>query len=119
MPDEFEDVVGKMKEIAGQEVRIPLSIELMFSKETINEAIRDGVLLFRDRLVKARDSELALEINLSANFAEKLPNGYEYFAKQIDEPCKAVFAEWICRKKEAEVFENVRPLLETLKKLAL
>lgn len=113
IPEELEDVDRIIREISGDDFGIPLSIEFMFPRDIVLAAIDAGVLVLRDRFAKARGGELGLIVNVTEIFSPRLPEGYQYFAKEIDQQCKAGFAEWVCNL-DAGAFENFRPLLDTL-----
>lgn len=117
VPDEFGEVAGTIRGIGGPDFSIPICVEFMFPRAVIVSAINNGILILRDRMAKARDHELGLPINITANFSEHLPDGYEYFASEIDDGCKDAFANWVIEQGE-DAFQNFVPLMDQLRQLS-
>ena len=116
IPDMFADIHTLMKSLGGGESGLPLSIEYMFPPEVIRRAIDASVLHLKDRYATTRSGELALKINLTANYLGSLPSGFEHFAMEIDEASKPSFADWVTKTgRDAFVnFEEVFRLLRTV-----
>ena len=116
VPNEFSEVAKIITAVGGEEFSLTLSIELMFGRDVVRQAVDEGVLVFRDRHANARDGELGFKVNISENFAKSIPEGYQHFAKELDPACKDGFAEWVC-DKDKDAFANFEGLLVTLQRI--
>lgn len=118
VPDQFVEVGRTMKNLGGEDLQIPLSIEFMFPPDVIQYATKEGVLELKDRFATARDKELALPINLTENYQHHLPDGLGYFAQEIADSSKSGFSKWV-KTRPAEDFVNFLAIFECLEKVSL
>ena len=95
---------------------LPVPIEFMFPVEIINQAIEEKILNLEDRVGRAGDNELSLEINLSEMYEGLLPENYLFLSKKVNPNCKITFSEWVCNQ-DADAFKNFKPLFEQIKLL--
>ncbi len=116
VPEELREVDQIFRALRGGDMRIPLSIELMFPERIINRAIELDHIQFGDRVTKARDPEFNFYVNLSENIAPQLPGEYAYFAKEIVNASKQIFADTVV-DLEPDDFGCFQPLFETLRRI--
>ena len=116
LPDEFISAANSVKKYNINDAGLPLPIEFMFPAEIVNEAIEKGKLRLKDRIIKARDEEWFLPLNLTSQLASDIPEDYLYFCREIEENSKKDFARWVVRKPDS-AFENFTFLFAQLEEV--
>lgn len=92
---------------------LPLSIEFMFPRLVIEEAIEAGVLELVPRQARIASDELPLEVNVDTVIQGRVEDRFIYLAKRVTDESKVRFANWVIQK-DAEIFESFRPLFENV-----
>ena len=115
-PDFFTQVNNTLMANGIINPELPLSIEYMFPKEIISQAISEGILETSPQTQSIKSQLGLFEQNISVQMAEKLPNDYQYLAYKINDRSKTNFAEWV-KALDAENFESFRTLFVTIRNL--
>ena len=113
LPYELQEIEANIKENMGDHISLPIPIEFMFPHAIINRAIEESAISLDDRVVKANDPELPTDINITAVYAENLPEDYLYLSKKVRKNSKMNFADWLIEQDD-DCFECLRPVLEQL-----
>ncbi|BCD84021.1 hypothetical protein PSm6_04280 [Pseudomonas solani] len=92
---------------------IPITIEQLFPKEVIHEAIALKILTLSEIKTYKTHQGIQSEINTTNEIKKLLPNEYHYLAYSIDESCKKRFSEWISTIKK-DYFANFSILFEEI-----
>lgn len=96
-------------------VDIPLSIEYMFNRNILDEAIEAGVLELEARNGVVANDELPLSVSIDDIIRGRVDQGHRYLAKKVSDDCKANFSEWIVAQPDYifEPFSRIFAEIET------
>lgn len=92
---------------------IPLPLEFMFSRDLIEEAIANEVLVLQPRMARIANDELPLEVSVDVVIQDSIADEFRYLAKKVSDDSKVSFSEWVTAKEPA-IFEPFRPLFDDL-----
>lgn len=108
VPDELSDIWPEEK-LNG----LPLTIEYMFPRELIENAINDKILELNEIITINTHKGIQSTVNTTFDIKSFLPEEYFYLAYSVSDSSKTRFSEWL-KNKPPSHFANLLVLFEEI-----
>ena len=114
VPDCLEPVLAELGKHVEGDLFCPISIEFMFPPKTIADAVEAGVLELKTWMLPARDGELALRMNATAQLGHLVDPEFLYVLQIVEQSSKMKFANWVA-SRPADDYRYFAPFISELK----